>query len=90
MRTLDHKLSRVGGLKGMAREQERSPGAEDRSPFAQRHRGIRGTGGRGPGQARLGRGERLGRGAQRRAPPSRPRGLVWLPPTRAPYLGARG
>lgn len=90
MRTLDHKLSRVGGLKGMARDQERSPGAEGRSPFAQRHRGIRGTGGRGPGQARLGRGERLGRGAQRRAPPSRPRGLVWLPPTRAPYLGARG
>lgn len=59
----------------MARERERNPGAEGRSPFAQRHRGIRGTGGRGLGRARLGRGERLGRGAQRRAPPSRPRSL---------------
>lgn len=75
MHTLDHKLSRVGVSKGMTREQEPR---------------IRGTGGRGLGQARLGRGERLGRGAQRRAPPSRPRRLAWLPPTRAPYLGARG
>lgn len=72
-----------GGRNGVTQEQERRSAVESRSPFALRHRGIPGTGGRGPGRARPGGGERAGRGAQRctpLCPPGRAGSPGRLPP----------